>query len=128
MSNQSVVRIRFSGPTRQHVVCSKEAAAWLNTLPIASFGLQTEQDLFQMTIGLQLGLPVCFPHKCRNCGVEVDQFGLHGLSCRSDGGKFFHYNLINDVIKRTLESAKIPCVVEHSGISRAMVNVPTVLL
>ena len=76
-----------------------------------------EQDL-QMAIGLRLGLPVCLPHKCRNCGSKVDQFGLHGLSCHFGRGKFLHHNSINEIIKRTLESVKVPSVVEPSGISR----------
>ena len=34
------------------------------------------------------------------------------------GGKFLHHNSINEVIKCTLDSAKVPSVVEPSGISQ----------
>lgn len=100
-------------------VSSKEAGGWLTTFPIASVGLRMEQEVFRTAIGLRLGLPVCSPHKCRNCGSDVDELGLHGLSCRSGRGRLIRHNAVNEVVKRSLDGIKIPSSLEPSGIHRS---------
>ena len=63
---------------------------------------------------------VChIPHNCRNCDAEVDQFGLHGLTCRSGRGRLLCHDSINNIVKRSLDSAKVPSVLEPSGILRS---------
>lgn len=93
---------------------SKEAGAWLNALPIVSIGLRMEPDVFHVAIGLRLGLSVGIS---RNCGAEVDQLGLHGLTCSGRGCLFVLVPLITS--SRNLDSAKVPSIVEPSSILRS---------
>ena len=49
-----------------------------------------------------------------SCGVAVTELGTHGSSCRFSKGR------LNDVIKRAkLDSAKIPCHLEPTGLHRS---------
>ena len=47
-----------------------------------------ERSSSYIGVGLRLGLPLCKPHRCV-CGVEVDERGLHGLSCTRDIGRLY---------------------------------------
>ena len=85
----------------------KESGAWLHTLPVSSLGLRMEDDVFRVASGLRLGVPICQPHKCQLCGPPVDSQGTHGLHCRKSLGCHPRHSAINDLIKRSLGSAKI---------------------
>ena len=64
------------------------------------------------------GVPICRPHLCASCGANVEALGAHGLSCRFSKGRHSRHTALNDV-KRTLESVKIPCHLEPSGLFRS---------
>jgi len=55
-------------------------------------------------------------HHCTNCGAHVDTLGTHGLSCQFSRGRQPRHASLNDIIKRTLEVAKVPCHLEPSGL------------
>src|SRR5689334_24625407 len=59
----------------------------------------------------------CQPHKCP-CGKPVDEFGRHGLSCRSSAGRHSRHSAANAVILRALRSAEVPSIAEPAGCSR----------
>ena len=61
---------------------------------------------------LWLGLPLCHPHPCQHCGIEVDSLATHGFSCRWSEGRHFRHNSINKVIHRSLASAHILSLLE----------------
>ena len=44
---------------------------------------------------------------------------VHGLSCRFSKGRHSRHASINDIIKRALESAKVPCHLEPTGLFRS---------
>ena len=71
-----------------------------------------------MAVGLRIGAPLVQPHSCQHCGALVDCFATHGLSCRWSQGRFSRHASLNAVIKRSLESARIPSRLEPNGISR----------
>ena len=48
----------------------------------------------------------------------MDSRGLHGLSCKFSAGRHPRHAALNDVVKRALESAGIPSVLEPVGIDR----------
>ena len=56
---------------------------------------------------------------CSCCGAEVNNLGTHGLSCRFSKGHHSHHVALNDIIKRALDSARIPCHLEPSGLYRS---------
>ena len=73
-----------------------------------AIGLRMDDEVLQVAVGLRLGVALCRPHKCHQCGAEVDHLGLHGLSCRRSQGRYPRQAAVNDLLKRTLASAKIP--------------------
>ena len=61
---------------------------------------------------------LCQPHECTLCGVAVDELGTHGLSCRFSKGRHARHSAVNDIIKRAMDSAKIPSHLEPVGLYR----------
>ena len=98
---------------------TKEAGAWLSTLPISSLGLRMDDATIRVAIGLRLGSSLCRPHSCAHCGAEVDHLATHGLSCRWSEGRHHRHAALNDIIHRALTSAHIPSRLEPSGIFRS---------
>ena len=97
----------------------KETGAWLDVLPISSLGLRMNDNTIRVAVGLRLGAPLCRPHSCYHCGAGVDSLGTHGLSCRSSEGRHHRHAALNDIVHRTLTSAKIPARLEPSGLQRS---------
>jgi hypothetical protein len=104
---------------RLMAVSSPESGAWLNALPISALGLRRDDDVVRIAVGLRLGIPLCRPHQCSNCGTDIDILGTHGLSCRYSKGRHSRRAAVNDIIKRSLESAKVPCHLEPVGLYRS---------
>ena len=75
--------------------------------------------MVRVAVGLCLGVPICRPHLCASCGANVDALGAHDLSCRFSKGRHSRHAALNDIVKRTLESIKIPCHLEPSGLFRS---------
>ena len=94
---------------------AKGAGVWLNVLPITSLGLRIDDNSFRITVGLRLGVSLCRPHICQHCGIEVDCFTTHGLSCRY---RIFRHAALNDIIHRALATANVPSQLEPVGVSR----------
>ena len=99
-------------------VACPESGAWLMAAPISALGLRMDDEVIQVAAGLCLGLPLCRPHTRASCKVEVDELDIHGLSCRFSKGCHSRHASFNKVIKRALETAKIPCHLEPSGLYR----------
>ena len=99
-------------------VACPESGAWLMAAPISALRLKMDDDVIRVAAGLRFGLPLCRPHTCASCKVEVDELGIHGLSCRFSKGRRSRHASLNNVIKRVLETAKIPCHLEPSGLYR----------
>lgn len=94
-----------------------ESGAWLNAFPIPSLGTHLEDNAFRIAIAQRIGSMVCVPHKCR-CGGSVDSLGLHPLSCRFNSGRAPRHAEVNDIIRRALQSAGFPSILEPVGLSR----------
>ena len=72
--------------------------------------------MVRVAVGFRLCVPICRPHLCASCGANVEALGAHGLSCRFNKGRHSRHAALNDIVKRTLESVKIPCHLEPSGL------------
>ena len=93
--------------------------AWLQALPIASVGLQMDDDVVRVAVaGLRLGANLCEPHTC-TCGVPVDARGTHGLACKRSAGRHPRHGLLNDVVWRAMLRAQVPSCKEPAGLSRS---------
>lgn len=77
-------------------VSTTESGAWLRALPVSSLGLSMEDSSIRVCVALHLGLPVCVPHNCRNCGESVCPLGLHGLLCKKGTMRFHRHAAVND--------------------------------
>ena len=53
---------------------------------------------------------------CAHCGQDVDQYATHGLSCRWSQERHSRHGEINDIIYRSLVSAKVPSRLEPTGL------------
>ena len=95
----------------------KESGVWLHAFPVLSLGTMLEPETFRIAIALRVGADVCEPHKCR-CGRMMDSRGLHGLSCKYSAGRHPRHTALNDIIKRSLQSAGVPSVLEPVGVDR----------
>ena len=79
---------------RLMATAQKESGAWLNALPVSSFGTRMDPESFRVAIALRVGADVCIPHSCR---WRMDSRGLHGLSCKFSAGLFPRHSAMNDV-------------------------------
>ena len=96
-----------------------ESGTWLNALPISSVCLRMDDEVVRIAVGLRLGLPLCHPHLCSGCGAEVGEDGIHGLSCRYSKYRHSRHVELNDIVKCSLDAAKIPSHLEPLGLYRS---------
>ena len=78
-----------------------------------------DDEVVRVAMGLRLGATICYPHECHLCGARVDSRGTHGLHCRKSLGRHPRHMVINDIIKRSLTSAKVSAHLEPAGICRS---------
>ena len=98
---------------------SKESGAWLNAPPVSSLGLRMDNDCISICVGLRLGVPLCHPHLCHQCGSPVDEYALHGLSCVKSQGRHPRHNNLNEIIHSSLTAAGVPSQKEPYGLARS---------
>ena len=79
---------------RLMAVFAPEAGAWLQALPISALSLRMEDETVRTAVALCLGLPICTPHVCRQCGLRVDILAHHGLSCNKNSGSTISMQLL----------------------------------
>ena len=96
---------------------TKESGAWLSALPCSALGLRMSNDTVRIAVGLRLGMPLCQPHSCIHCNSEVTTLGTHGLHCRRSQGRHPRHFELNQIIHRSLQSAKVPSRLEPTGLS-----------
>ncbi len=65
-------------------------------------------EVVRIAAGLRLGVPLCCPHPCSQCGGHVDELGTHGLSYRLSAGCLPRHEAINTIVKTSLARAQIP--------------------
>ena len=97
-------------------VSTEESGAWLKVPPISSLGLRMDDESLRIAIGLRLGCQLSLPHVCAHCGQDIDQYATHGLSCRWSQERHSRHGKINDIIHRSLVSAKVPSRLEPAGL------------
>ena len=82
-------------------------------------GLRMDDEVVKIAVGLRLGLPLCHPHLCSGCGAEVGEDGINGLRCRYSKGRHSRHATLNDIVKRSLDAAKIPSHLEPLDLYRS---------
>ena len=86
-----------------------------------------DDDVVRIAVGVRLGVAICHPHQCRSCGADVDSLRTHGLSCRFSSGRHCRHAAVNDIVKRSLDSARIRVILNHQACSDQMAGGPTEL-
>ncbi|CAG9136919.1 unnamed protein product [Plutella xylostella] len=92
-----------------------ESGSWLHALPSPQMGTLLDDDSLRIAVALRLGCDICEQHHCI-CGALVDSRGHHGLSCPKCAGRFPRHHALNDLIKRAMVMANIPCVLEPPAV------------
>ena len=95
----------------------KELGAWLEALPVPSLGLHLSDNELRIIVSLRHGVPTCTECICI-CNEKVGILGTHGLKCKKSKGRLSLHQAVNDIIARALNLAKIPAMLEPSGIIR----------
>ena len=93
------------------------SGAWLSAIPSSSIGTLLDDDCHRFVVAMRVGARVCERHQCR-CGRQVDEFGLHPLSCIRSAGRFPRHHAINDIIKRALDTAGFFSILEPAGLDQ----------
>lgn len=106
-----VVRARLLAST------APSSGSWLHAFPLANLGLRLGKEELRVAVGLRVGSPLVRPHTCV-CGVDVDQLGLHGLSCRRSAGRHRRHGWANEVILRSIRSLNIHAELEPTRLLR----------
>ena len=90
---------------------------WITAYPIAQVWTRLDDETLWISVALRVGLNVCLAHQCR-CGATVQSDGLHPLSCRFSAGRFPRHSAINNIIKRSLDTAGLHSILEPVGLDR----------
>ena len=103
--------------TRFLATAQKESGAWLNALPVSSLVKLLDSESFNAATNLRVGADVCIPHSFR-CSWRMGNWGTRVLSCKYSARRFLRHSTMNDVIKRALQKAGLPSVLEPPGLDR----------
>ena len=90
------------------------SGVWLHAVPAASLGANLDHETLRIAIALRVGADVCSEHR-RRCGSLADK-GHHSLTCRFSAGRQHRHTALSDVIRRALDSALVPAILEPHGI------------
>ena len=93
----------------------KESGAWLNAIPVTSLCLKMADKFLRIAVGLSIGSSLVQSYVCCHCGQLVDVNGTHGLSCHRSQCRYPGHTSLNAVVKRSLDSARIPTRLEPNG-------------
>ena len=90
---------------------------WITAYQIAQLGTRLDDETLRISVALRVGLNVYLAQQCR-CGATVQSDGLHPLSCRFSAGRFPRHSAINNIIKRSLDTAGLHSILEPVGLDR----------
>ena len=96
---------------------TSESSAWLHALPSATLGTHLDNQTIRIAVALRVGANVCSEHRCK-CGVLADSKGYHSLTCRFSAGRHPRHTALNDIVRRALQSAGVPALLEPHGVDR----------
>ena len=102
----SLVNSMDDASSRIHILSAtrKESQAWIQGLPSSSLAHIRDNEVVRIAIGLRLGVPLCVPHSCCQCGAQVNKFGRHGLSCPK---KTETYAQVGSIVRDCLDSLSV---------------------
>ena len=78
----------------------------MDALHMDALGLRMDDKVMCVAMVLRLGASLYHPHECHLCGAGVDHQGSHNLHCQRSLGHHPRHMVINDLIKRSLATAK----------------------
>ena len=121
LAEKSLSSLLSNANQRDHArllsAAAPESGSWLHAVPSASLGTLLDPATLRIAVALRVGSDVCQLHKCR-CGAKADSRGHHALTCRLSAGRHPRHTALNDVVKRALQTAGIPSILEPTGIDR----------
>ena len=77
---------------------------WITAYPMAQVGTRLDDETLRIRVALRVDPNVCLAQQCR-CEATVQSDGLHPLSCRFSACRFPRHSAMNNIIKRSLDSA-----------------------
>ena len=110
-----------SGPqdqARLRAAAAQHSGDWLLAPPITAVGLRMTNETIRIATGMRLDISIHEPHLCP-CGKQLKSKGIHGLSCRHSAARISRHNMVNDIVWRAIQRAKIPAPKEPPGLLRS---------
>ena len=90
---------------------------WITAYPVAQVWTRLDDETLRISVALRVGLNVCLAHQFR-CGATVQSDSLHPLSYRFSVGRFPRHSVINNIIKRSLDTAGLHSILEPVSLDR----------
>ena len=98
-------------------VSAPGASAWLGVIPSPSLNQVFDSRQFTALVRWWLGLPVyARVSACPTCGVAMDLFGYHALTCRTRGSLGVRHNALREVFLHFCNTAGIRAERESPGL------------
>ena len=93
------------------------ASAWLGVIPSPSLNQVFDSRQFTALVRWWLGLPVyARVSACPTCGVAMDLFGYHALTCRTGGSLGVRHNALREVFLHFCNTSGIRAERESPGL------------
>ena len=110
-----------SGPldqARLRAAAAPHSGDWLLAPPITAVGIWKTNETIRIATGMRLAISICEPHFC-SCGKQVESRVIHGLSCRDSAAMISRNNMVNGIVWRAMQRAKIRKAKEPPGLLRS---------
>lgn len=101
---------------RLRAVSQSKSGARLQALPSLHQDILLDGDSLRVAVALRLQGHI--PHRYI-CATMVEAYGHHAMTCVPCSDRFLRHHALNDIVRRALISANIPCVLEPPGVSRS---------
>ena len=102
---------------------AKGASSWLLAFPNIFTKSKFDKSSFQFMLKYSLGVPLFLEkHECLDCGVLMDQFGDHAVTCSFSSGRIEKHNSLVNVLYKKLKDVGVSCYCEAAVISNSVPN------
>jgi hypothetical protein len=102
---------------RMNAYSAPHAGKALDTTPSQAIDMSLTASEFVTEVSLRLGVDVCEGGQlCKFCGLVMDRYGRHSLSCMAGGDKTVAHNLVRDCVYDYCRRGRLEPKLEAPGL------------